>query len=146
MMGSFGFWGWLALGLILIALEVMVIPGGFLLWIGVAALAMGGIAWLLPMAWQAELVLFGALALAASFLAWKLHHGKDRATDAAEGLHDRGGQLIGRSFELEEAIKNGFGRVRIDDTLWRVAGRDMPRGGRVKVVGVDGATLRVEPG
>jgi membrane protein implicated in regulation of membrane protease activity len=146
MMGSFGFWGWLALGLLLIALEVMVIPGGFLLWIGVAALAMGGIAWLFPMMWQVELVIFGLLALAASFLAWKLHHGKDRATDAAEGLHDRGGQLIGRSFELEEAIKNGFGRVRIDDTLWRVAGRDMPRGGRVKVVGVDGATLRVEPG
>jgi membrane protein implicated in regulation of membrane protease activity len=33
--------------------------------------------------------------------------------------------------------------VRIDDTIWRVAGPDAPAGSRVKVVRVDGANLTV---
>ena len=143
MMGSFGLWGWLALGLALIALEVLVIPGGFLLWIGIAAMLMGGIIALFTLTWQMELVVFALLALAASVVAWKLHHGKERASDAAEGMHDRGAQLIGRQFQLEEAISEGYGRVRIDDTLWRVAGPDLPQGTKVVVTGVDGATLVV---
>ncbi|HRJ69127.1 MAG TPA: NfeD family protein [Beijerinckiaceae bacterium] len=143
MMGSLGSWGWLALGLLLIALEVLVIPGGFLLWIGIAALVMGAIVALVAISWQLELVVFGLLALAASFLAWKLHHGRDRATDAAETLHDRSSQLIGRRFALEEAIVDGFGRVRIDDTLWRVSGPALDKGAQVRVTGVDGATLVV---
>lgn len=143
MMGSFGLWGWFALGLALIALEVLVIPGGFLLWVGIAAMLMGGITALFALTWQLELIVFAILALAASVLAWKLHHGKERDSDAAEGLHDRAAQLIGRQFLLEEAISEGYGRVRIDDSLWRVAGPDLPEGAKVTVTGVDGSTLAV---
>lgn len=143
MMGSFGLWGWLALGLGLIALEVLVIPGGFLLWIGIAALVMGGIVALFVLSWQLELVIFGLLALVASVAAWKLHHGHNRASDAAENLHDRSSRLIGRQFALDEAIVDGYGRVRIDDTVWRVSGPALPQGAQVKVTGVDGATLTV---
>lgn len=83
MMGSFGL-GLAGVGLGLIALEVLVIPGGFLLWIGIAALVMGGIVALFVLSWQLELVIFGLLALVASVAAWKLHHGHNRASDAAE--------------------------------------------------------------
>jgi inner membrane protein len=37
------------------------------------------------------------------------------------------------------------GKVHVDDTQWRVSGVDSPAGKRVRVVGVDGAVLRVEP-
>ncbi|HRK23482.1 MAG TPA: NfeD family protein [Beijerinckiaceae bacterium] len=143
MMGSLGLWGWLALGFGLIAVEILLIPGGFPLWIGLAALAMGGITALVTMGWEAELILFGLLSVVASVIAWKLHYQRSRA-DAADGLHDRVEQLIGRTFTLEEAISGGFGRVRIDDTSWRVSGADQPEGAKVKVVGVDGGTLKVE--
>lgn len=142
MMGSFGVWGWLALGLALIAVEVLLLPGGFPLWIGIAALVMAGVTLVTSLNWQVELVVFGALAVVASIVAWKVHYRASRS-DAADGFHDRVEQLIGREFDLDEAIDNGFGRVRIDDTFWRVSGPELPAGTRVKVVGVDGATLRV---
>lgn len=143
MMGSFGAWGWLALGLGLVAVEVLVLPGGFPLWIGIAAVAMAGITALMPLAWQGELALFGLLAILASVIAWKVHYRASRA-DAADGLHDRVEQLIGREFILEDAITGGYGRIRIDDTSWRVSGPDLAAGSKVKVTGVDGGTLKVD--
>lgn len=145
MMGSYGAWGWLALGLMLIAVEVLVFPGGFPLWIGLAALVMAGVASLVTLPWEGELVLFGLLAIAASIAAWRMNYRKGR-TDAADGLHDRVEALVGRSFALETAIEGGFGRIRVDDTSWRVTGADAPAGTKVRIVGVDGATLRVERG
>ena len=53
-------------------------------------------------------------------------------------------QYIGRVFTLEEAIINGRGKVRVDDTLWRVEGADLPLGHKVKVVSVDGVVFKVE--
>jgi membrane protein implicated in regulation of membrane protease activity len=45
---------------------------------------------------------------------------------------------------LAEPIVNGQGRVRIDDTNWRLTGPDLPAGTRVKVIGTDGgAVLKV---
>lgn len=143
MMGTFGAWGWLALGLGLIAVEALLLPGGFPLWIGIAALVMAGITVLTTLNWQVELIVFGLLAIVASIIAWKLHYRASRA-DAADGLHDRVEQLVGRRFVLGEAIAGGFGRVRIDDTSWRVSGPDLPAGTPVKVTGVEGATLKVE--
>ena len=52
--------------------------------------------------------------------------------------------LIGKEFYLDEAIERGYGRMRVGDSLWRVAGDDLP-GAKVRVVSVeDGAEVRVE--
>ena len=51
--------------------------------------------------------------------------------------------MIGRVFTLEKPIVDGSGTVRIDDTIWRVAGPDAPAGSRVKIVQADGASLTV---
>ncbi|GJE44334.1 NfeD family protein [Methylobacterium soli] len=56
---------------------------------------------------------------------------------------DRG--LIGRVCVLAEPIVRGEGHLRLDDTLWRVAGPDLPAGTRVRVTGLDGTVLRVAP-
>lgn len=143
MMGSLGIWGWMALGFTLIGIEVLLFPGGFPLWIGLAALAMGGITAAVTLSWEVELVLFGLLAIAASLIAWKLHYRKSRV-DAATGMHDRVEQLMGRNFTLDEPISGGFGHIRVNDTIWRVAGPDLPAGARVRVTGAEGGTLRVE--
>ncbi len=50
---------------------------------------------------------------------------------------------MGRVFTLEKPIVDGAGTVRIDDTVWRVAGPDAPAGSRVRIVQADGASLTV---
>ena len=51
--------------------------------------------------------------------------------------------LVGRVCTLEKPIVDGSGTVRIDDTIWRVAGPDAPAGSRVRIVHADGASLTV---
>ena len=143
MMGSLGAWGWLALGLALIALEMLVLPGGFPLWIGIAAMLMAGITAVSAPGWTTELILFSVLALCACVVAWKLHYRTGR-TDAADALNDRIEPLLGREFVLDQGTETGIGRIRIDDTAWRVRGPVMASGVRVRVTGADGSTLIVE--
>ena len=59
-------------------------------------------------------------------------------------LNRRGEQYIGRVFTLDVAIVNGQGKVRVDDTTWKVQGDDCPVGTRVRVHGVDGVVLLVK--
>ncbi|CCD93455.1 conserved hypothetical protein [Bradyrhizobium sp. ORS 375] len=58
-------------------------------------------------------------------------------------LNRRSAALVGREFTLEKPIIDGNGTVRIDDTVWRVAGPDTPAGSRVRIVQADGAHLTV---
>ena len=46
--------------------------------------------------------------------------------------------------ERREPIREGRGRIRLDDTFWLVAGPDLPSGTRVKIVSSTGRDLVVE--
>ena len=50
----------------------------------------------------------------------------------------------GRVFTLETPIKDGEGRIRVDDSSWRVTGADRFAGAKVRVVRVEGTTLVVD--
>lgn len=135
---------WWILALLLIAGEVMA-PGYFLLWIGIAAAAMGVLLWVFPgMGLLLQAVLFGALALAAclAYARW-LRPRIERRAPGGERLNRRGEQMIGQRYELVEAIVNGRGKVRVGDGQWLVSGPDLPLGSTVEVVAVDGTTLKV---
>ncbi|PPD13853.1 MAG: hypothetical protein CTY25_11425 [Methylobacterium sp.] len=137
-------WGWLGLGLALMALEVVVAPGTYLLWIGLAALAMALIAGIVTLPLTLELALFGALALGSAVLGWMVY-GRRAVNDAAQDLHDLSRTLRGQVVMLATAIENGSGQARVSDTVWRVNGPDLPAGTKVRIISVDGATLVVEP-
>ena len=62
-----------------------------------------------------------------------------------ERLNRRGEQLIGRRYELIEAIVNGRGKARVGDGQWLVSGPDLPVGSTVEVIAVEGTTLKVKP-
>ena len=138
---SLGTWNWLIFGFILMALEVFA-PGVFLFWLGLAALLVGLVSFVVHLAWQTQLVLFAVFAAAAVPVWRRLARGR---TDVSESpfLNKRADALLGRVFTLEKPIIDGNGTVRIGDTVWRVAGPDTPAGTRVKVVQVDGANLTV---
>lgn len=59
-------------------------------------------------------------------------------------VNRRGEQYVGRRFTLDQPIVNGDGKLRIDDSVWRVAGEDMAAGTIVRVVGADGVILKVQ--
>ena len=68
----------------------------------------------------------------------------DVATSDLPDLNVRGQQYIGRSLVVEQAIQNGRGKVRADDTLWLAEGPDAPAGARVTVTSTKGNVLVVE--
>jgi inner membrane protein len=134
-------WSWVIAGLVLAGAEILV-PGMFLIWLGLAALVTGLAATALPMPWQGQTLLFAALAVLLVGVATRLQR-RGRPSEADLNRPDRG--LIGREGMLEEPIVQGAGRIRFDDTLWRIAGPDLPAGVRVRVTGIAGTVLRVEP-
>jgi membrane protein implicated in regulation of membrane protease activity len=138
-----GPWAWVILGLVLIGGEVLA-PGIFLLWLGLAALLTGAVVGLVDLGWQAAALVFAGFSLVAVFAGRLLTRRKDEEPDPATGLNDRGRRLIGRVFRLEATMMGGEGRIRIDDTSWRVTGPELLAGSEVRVVRVDGATLVVE--
>ena len=60
-------------------------------------------------------------------------------------LNQRGARYVGRQFSLSEAIINGQGKIKVEDSIWKVHGKDLPEGAQVRVTGVDGTILMVEP-
>jgi len=139
---NLGAWNWLILGGILVGLEILV-SGVFLIWFGLAALIVGAIALGIDISWQLQFVLFAGLSLAAVIFSRRFFKNNDESDKPL--LNQRAEQNIGRSFVTIEAIRNGRGRVQIADSTWAVEGEDCAEGTLVKVVGVEGTTLKVEP-
>jgi len=137
------FWHWMILAALLAGIEILT-PGFFFLWLGGAALLTGIVALVAPgLTWEIQVLVF-ALLSGVSVLAW--YRFRDRLMTRSDDntLNRRGEQLLARTATLSEPIVNGRGQIRIDDTVWRCEGPDMPAGTRVKVTSVRGAMLSVE--
>ena len=136
-------WTWWVLGVILIAIEIFA-PTTVLLWMGLSAITVGMILWAVPgMGWAIQLFIFSGLSFA-SVVVWKrVARKSDNITDQPL-LNKRLEQYHGRVFTLEQAIQNGVGQIRVDDTIWRVIGPDLPEGSRVRVVGEESMSFIVE--
>lgn len=139
---TLGPWTWWAVGLILLGLEILV-PGVFLMWFGLAALAVGSFALVVPTSWTFQILMFAALSVVAVIVGrLVVKMGPEEELD--NGLNDRGARYVGRVYSLNEPIDNGEGRLNIDDTIWRVSGPDLSAGKRVRVVSADASRLTVE--
>ena len=143
-----GPWAWWILGIVLLVAEI-VVPGNFLVWVGIAGLLTGLLSnlfwetswWV----WETQWLVFAALSALSLWLGrtWLSRH---RGLTDEPTLNQRGASLIGRTADLIDPIHNGRGRVKIGDTIWMVSGPDLPAGSRVKVVASDGSDLKVEAG
>ena len=144
-----GPWAWLLLGLVLLGFE-LVVPGVFLMWLGLAALVVGGIS-VLPFAdvswwpWQAQAIAFTVLSVLFAMVGHHLLRDEDERAVTPAPLNDRAAQLVGRTATLVDGIENGIGRVRLGDTIWRVSGPPLEAGRQVRVTGAAAETLVVEP-
>jgi membrane protein implicated in regulation of membrane protease activity len=142
MFTTLGTWNWLIFAFILMALE-LIAPGVFLFWLGLAALLVGLVSFVVHPDWQTQLLMFAVFAAIAVPIWRRLAKGNSTASASNPFLNKRADALVGRIFTLEKPIIDGAGTVRIDDTIWRVAGPDAPAGSRVRIVRADGANLTV---
>ena len=135
---------WLSLGGLLLAAE-MLGGNGYLLWSGVAAVITGLVVWLL-VGWEWQGALFAVLTLLAAWLWWRWLNKRVKAQKPVDAhLNQRGQQIVGRRFTLDNALINGRGHVRVGDSSWPVvADDDLSAGTRVEVIAVEGITLRVK--
>ncbi|RUQ32349.1 MAG: NfeD family protein [Candidatus Competibacteraceae bacterium] len=135
------YWNWWLLGVALMAIEA-VVPGFFFLWMGVAALLVGLLLTVLPVAWTYQVMLFALLSVG-SIVAWRLRLRRHPTQTQDSLLNRRGHQYVGRVFTLDAPVVNGYGKIRVDDSTWKVVvNQDCPAGARLRIVGADGVILK----
>ncbi|MFN4161585.1 MAG: NfeD family protein [Stenotrophomonas sp.] len=135
--------GWGALALVLFAAEALA-PGAFMLWIGIGAAAVFALVAVfadIPLLWQVVAFVLLSVVSIQCYRRWGRSHA--RQSDAPL-LNRRAEQLIGRVVVIDQDIVAGKGRAKIVDAVWVVAGPDLPAGSRVRVVAVEGMTLKVQ--
>ena len=141
------FWIWLALACILLAVEVLLAPSGVLLCIATAAGIVAALTFLVPaLPWLWSSFIFALLTGIACYGWWKfIHIKRAERVPGQPGLNVRGENLVGYKATLATPIKDGKGRIKVNDASWPiVADADYPAGSKVEVVAVEGITLRVK--
>jgi len=139
----FVFWHWWVLALVFLVIE-MLVSGFFFLWMAAAGLVTGLFVWAAPSTGtETQVLLFSVLSIVA-IIAWKFFVGKKIIKSDHPLLNKRGAQYVGRVFDLYEAIENGQGKIKVDDSIWKVHGEDCDINSKVKVIAIRGTVFDVQ--
>jgi len=137
------FWHWWVFAIVLLILEIFT-AGAFFMWMSAAAGVTGLILLIAPeIYWQTQFIIFAATSIIAIITA-KFWFVRNPIETEKPSLNQREDDLIGRVYEVEQAIVNGSGRIKVGESTWKANGLDCPVGTSVKVISVDGAELKVE--
>ncbi|MEE9160911.1 MAG: NfeD family protein [Gammaproteobacteria bacterium] len=137
------YWHWLILAVVMIILEIL-IPGAYFLWMGVSAIFVGALMYVFPeMVFLVQILIFAVLSVI-SVVMYKSYRKKNPIVTDEPALNRRGEKYIDQKFTLTEPIINGEGKIKVDDSTWKIVGMDMPAGMIVRVVSAEGTTLKVE--
>lgn len=138
-------WYWIIAGTLLMGLEILV-PGVFVLWIGLGALVVGIVLALFPeasLAWQ--LVLFAVAMLASIGTGFLIQRRGRNAPDAANALNQERNAMRGHSYAAIDDFSGGHGRIRVGDGSYAAVSDDAVRAGEiVTVTAIDGGRLVVK--
>lgn len=141
--GIESYWIWAAIGLLLAAAEILV-PGVYLIWLAVAALATAVLTFVLDPGVPLQIINFVFLSLIIAFSARRIL--RDTPIFSADPLlNKRGARLVGETAVVVQDFAGGTGRVKLGDSEWLARGVDMKAGERVRVTGSEGAILLVAP-
>jgi len=141
-------WHWLALGAILVGIEI-ISPTFYFLWPGLAAGVVGAMLYVVPtLSPQNQVILFAVLSVVAT-VAWKRFAPADWTSAQPHPTlnQPRGAQYVGRRAKAADGFSGGRGAVLIDDTRWSATtddGSDPAAGEMVTVTGSDGSVLKIE--
>lgn len=135
-------WLWMIGGVLLLIAEI-VVPGVFLVWIGIAAIVTGLFAVLFGIGVAGQLGLFALYAVLAVLVGRRVY-GVKGIESSDPHLSDRGARLVGRRVVVVQAVDEDSGRVRVGDSEWSARGGPAEPGDKVRITGVDGNCLIVE--
>lgn len=139
------FWIWLAIGVVLLAIEAA-FSTEWLLWPAVAAGITAVVAALgLDIGFWGEAILFAVLTLIATLLSRRLIQRVNPADHP--DINARDGRLIGQRAQVVQAFVDGRGRVFVSGAEWpaEIEGAAPLAGESVVVEAIDGPKLRVRP-
>jgi hypothetical protein len=137
------FWHWWIAAVVLVIFEILA-PTFFALWMGIAAFLTGLVVYLMPeIEWEYQIFMFAILSVL-SIVAWRHYYSKNPIVTDEPLLNRRGEQYVGRVITLKEPIVDGQGKVRVDDSTWKVEGEDCPAGTKIKIISVDNVVFKVE--
>jgi membrane protein implicated in regulation of membrane protease activity len=137
--------GWIwAIGGVLLLIAEIIAPGFFLVFIGAAAVATGLFTVLFDLGTAPQLALFALYSVLAVMIG-KRWYGEPERTDESLQLNEPSMRLVGKSVTVVAAVDDHGGRVRVGDGEWNARGGPAEPGDRVKVTGVEGNCLIVEP-
>jgi len=137
------YWHWWIIGLLLIVLEIFA-PSAFFLWMGISAGIVGVVLFIAPdLGWEYQFMIFAIFSIVSIALWRRFAKTSSEASDHPT-LNRRGEQYVGRTFTLLEPIVNGMGKIKVDDSTWKISGEDCEAGTRVKITGIDGTIFKIE--
>jgi len=140
---EFVFWYWWVLAVLLLGIEILA-PGFFFLWLSLSGFVVGTVLYLAPeTSLEIQLLLFSSLAIFSIFI-WRRYGVQHQTETDHPLLNKRGAQYIGRTFSLFEPIENGRGKIKVDDSIWRVQGEDCSLNTQVTVTAVNGTVFEVK--
>jgi membrane protein implicated in regulation of membrane protease activity len=135
---------WLILAAVL-AITELLIPGIFLVFVAAGAALTGVVTLIIPgfdVLFQVAVFIVATSAAVAIGRRW---YAQNPVASADPLLNDRVARLIGEVVTVVEPIVAGKGKVRVGDGEWLACGPDAPIGTHVRIVGVTGGSLTVEP-
>jgi membrane protein implicated in regulation of membrane protease activity len=137
-------WHWIALGLVLVALEIFV-STFFILWFGLGAVLTGVVLAVLPLSFTVQILLFTASSAVMTFLWFRYFKNPDRTTSGQakkKALGARG--LVTRGVTEMEEGEILFQRPVLGADRWpAVADEPIAAGEKAVVVDVLGQTLKI---
>lgn len=137
-------WYWLIAAAVLLLLEIIV-PGIFLIWLGLGAALVGLFLLVVPgadPAWQLLALAVSICIAVAAGLKWQRKLVRQQPSELNLGLEG----FIGRTAVVSQAFEHGLGRVRLEDSSYAARCQEQPEVGQpVQVTGTDGHSLIVEP-
>ena len=137
-------WLWWSAGVLLLAGE-MILPGVYLLWIGLAAVVTGGAAWLMPgLGFEGHGLIFAALAAISVYIGNNYFYKKRLEEEPEQSVNTRGAKHVGKIYVVADTFENGRGHVNVGDSRWLAEGLDAQEGDKVRVIAVEGTVLMVE--
>lgn len=138
-------WHWFIAAILLMILEV-VVPGVFLIWLGLGAALTGLFLLLIPgasLAWQL-LALACSISIAVTAgLKWQRTLLRRQPAQLNLGLDG----FIGRIAEVSQPFTQGHGRIRLDGSSYPATSstRELATGQRVQITAIQADQLQVEP-
>jgi membrane protein implicated in regulation of membrane protease activity len=135
-------WLWLIAAAALGIAEI-IIPGAFLMWIGIAALITGLATLVLPLGVALQLSVFAVAAVASVFVGRNVLL-RNPIVSSDPLMNDRGARLIGEIVTAVTPVDASQGRVKVGDGVWSARGATAGVGERLRVVGIERGVLIVE--